>query len=108
MINPTPSTTNGTTDHGVISSWKKAQVKDAHFHPYLPHLWSHAYSNSLMAYSVNVQPLALLMEILAMTARGGSLTYSALSMTYHHAFTYPTSTFYVNKSAPAAPPSDAS
>jgi hypothetical protein len=61
-----------------------------------------------MAYSVNVRPLALLMDILAMMAKGASLTYSALLMTYHHAFIYLTSTFYVNKSAPAAPPSDAS
>jgi hypothetical protein len=43
-----------------------------------------------MAYSANVQPLALLMEILAMTVKGVSPTYSASSMTYHHAFTYQT------------------
>ena len=107
-INPTPSTTKGTTDHGVVSSWKKVQVKDAHFHPNLPHLWSHIYSNPLMAYSANVQPLALLMEILAMMAKGVSPTYSASLMTYHHVFTYQISRFCVNKSAPTAPPSDAS
>jgi hypothetical protein len=61
-----------------------------------------------MDYSANVQPLALLMEILATTAKGVSPTYSASSMTYHHAFTYQTSNFCVNKSAPAAPPLDAS
>jgi hypothetical protein len=33
---------------------------------------------------------------------------SALSMTFHHAFTYPTSPFYANKFAPVAPLSDAS
>jgi hypothetical protein len=96
------------TDHGVVSSWKKVQAKDARFHLYLPHLWSHAYSNPLMVYSANVRPLALIMETLAMMARGVSLTYSALSMTFHHAFTYPTSPFCVNKYAPAAPLSDAS
>jgi hypothetical protein len=96
------------TDHGVVSSWKKAQAKDARFHPYLPHLWSHAYSNPLMAYSANGRPLALLMETLAMMTKGGYLTYSALSMTFHHAFTYPTYPFYANKFAPAAPLSDAS
>jgi hypothetical protein len=96
------------TDHGVVSSWKKAQAKDARFHPYLPHLWSHAYLNPLMVYSANVRPLALLMKTLAMMARGGSLTYSALLMTFHHAFTYPTSPFYANKFAPAAPLSGAS
>jgi hypothetical protein len=96
------------TDHGVVSSWKKVQAKDARFHPYLPHLWSHAYSNPLMVYSANVRPLALIMETLAMMVRGVSLTYSALSMTFHHAFTYPTSPFYANKFTPAAPLSDAS
>ena len=56
-------------DHGVVSSWKKAQVKDARFHLFLPHSWLHAYSNPLMAYSVNAQPLGLPMEIPAMTAK---------------------------------------
>jgi hypothetical protein len=95
-------------DHGVISSWKKAQVNDARFHLYLPHSLLHAYSNPLTDYSANVQPLALLMEILAMTARGVFLTYSALSMTSHPAFTSPTSTFYVIRSALVVPPLDAS
>jgi hypothetical protein len=47
------------------------------------------------------------METLAMTAKEVFLTYSALSMTSHPAFTSPTSTFYVNKSDPAVPPLDA-
>jgi hypothetical protein len=56
-------------DHGVVFSWKKAQVKDAHFHLYLPHLLLHDYSNPLTASSANVLLLALLLETQAMTAR---------------------------------------
>jgi len=70
----------------------------ARFHLYLPHSLLHAYLIPLTDYSANVQPLASPMEILAMTARGGILTYSALLMTSHPAFTSPTSTFYVIRS----------
>ena len=49
----------------------------------------------LMAYSANAQPLALQMAILAMTARGVFLTYSALLMISHHVFTSLTSTLPV-------------
>ena len=94
-------------DHGVVSSWKKAQVRDAHFHLYLPHSLLHDYSNPLTAFSVNAQPLASLLATQAMMARGAFLSCSALLMISHPAFTFPIFTFYVNRSAPAVPPLDA-
>ena len=108
LFYPTPSTTNGMADHGGFSSWKKVQVKDARSHLSLRHSLLHAYSNPLIAYSANAQPPALPLETLAMTAKEVFLNYSALLMTSHPAFTSPTSTFYVHKSAPAVPPLDAS
>jgi hypothetical protein len=94
-------------DHGIVSSWKKAQVKDAHFHLYLPHSLLHDYSNPLTASSANARPLAFLLATQAMTARVAFLTCSALSMISHPASTSPISTFYVNRSDPTAPPLDA-
>ena len=79
-INQTPSTTNGMMDHDVVSSWKKAQVRDAHSHLYLPHLLLHGYSNPLTAFYANTQPLASPPATQAMTARVAFLTCSALLM----------------------------
>ncbi len=94
-------------DHGVISSWKKAQVRDAHSHLYLPHSLLHDYSNPLTAFSANAQPLASPPATQAMMARVVFLTCSALLMISHPASTFPISSFSVNTSAPVAPPLDA-
>ncbi len=94
-------------DHSIVSSWKKAQVKDAHFHLYLPHSLLHDYSNPLAASSANARPLALLLATQAMTARVAFFTCSALSMISHPASTSLISNFHVNRSNPAAPSLDA-
>jgi hypothetical protein len=94
-------------DHGIVSSWKKAQVKDAHFHLYFPHSLLHNYSNPLTAFSANAQLLASPPATQAMAARVAFLTCSALLMISHPASTFPISTFSVNRFAPVAPPLDA-
>jgi hypothetical protein len=93
-------------DHGVISSWKKAQVRDAHSHLYLPHLLLHDYSNPLTAFSTNAQLLASPLATQAMTVRVAFLTCSALLMISHPASTFLISSFSVNRSTPTAPPLD--
>ncbi len=102
MINQTLSTTNRMMDHSVVSSLKKSQVKDAHFHLYLPHLLLHDYSNPLTAFSANAQPLASPPGTQAMMTRVAFLTCSALLMISHHASTFPISTFSVIRSCGAS------
>ncbi len=89
-------------DHSVVSSWKKAQVKDVHFHLFLPHSLLHGYSNPLTNFSGNAQGLVLLPATKAMMARVVSLTCSALLMIFHPASTLLTLTFSVNRSTHVA------
>ena len=67
----------------------------------------HVYSNPLTAFSANMRPIALPLATQATMTKVAILTCSALLMISHPASIFLICTFYVNRSAPVAPPLDA-